>query len=1163
MRSISAAVLAIALLAGAAPAQTRYKYPPGPPYRACNDTLTIFDVEQSDTLLAPCHPAQYSPAGGDTVLGIRGIVIGFDAKPSAFAFYIESSSGAPYTGVQAFTGAYNWNAAPYNLALGDNVAVYGTVQEFPAGANGTTEIEGPDVNQSTNDIIVRKISSGNPLPPFQIHTTTTMSWVPGSTQEASEGCLVRVRGPLRVGRTSTQGGRPGLPTNSFLLVRVASPSDSTLIDGNTLATFVPPAVGTLVDSVQGIVNQGTSGSPTFTSYRIQLRDANDIFLAAPPNLTDAYPIADNVLRLEFDRNVNVASAENEANYSLASGIDGSTVNLATVEGGSGRFVQLTITSVRTDGDIETVFASGIGAASCPNCLMSQQSRSFFNGVLDLKTVQAPNPDSLVGTCVDRSRFAGPGASPGLRISVRGVGVGQFGSLQYLEDADVAKRGGIAVFGPSAPLSEGHQFVVAGQAQEFGGETEIVNNVYLGDEGEVPSPEPVDTKGITVLTDATCDATQTLDTGEDKEGMLVRLHNLMVAERRAAGQSFLAAGPCCAYGDTVLISNLNGVLNAYTPPDSGAIIDVTGILHFASGTFRICPRRASDIEVGGTADVELAQDVLCNGHKIGEFRLTIGDPFKTRLVGGIEAKGGFRLTDPKARDQECWCREYEILQVLRVSDPVEFTPAQGKAEYVDPLPWPDENVYHKLNWDYAPFYWNHKNNGFKDFDKSIPQNGHENQDNSNLKPGSEQGQWTLYFEDAPHTTLSQADAAPFTLEAVTCLSCVNETLSKESLFENFPFGEFKLFDCIHWGFKITRNAPGDYSVTRIEPDKPQPVPAYVFTALQQFNDEKIGSTHWTLVENKKVCPPPPPPPQNHVPVDTLPCLGTTADVVCSFDATTQALTIGPAPIAFLDDQGPHGPTSGPYAADPVLQATLGGGIYWLYSRPGSRVVFINDSNALNLFHFDEKTPMGSKSIQEATFEGFASRSTSYINGRIPAVVFDPAGAPFTFYGDCLDGMFDTVKGSVFVPDLYAAVQNGGVQLGYFVAPVQDLAALTNNFTTSGSTLARAYLGVPGLTTVSVGESSRQVYSLGPCYPNPAVSGTSIVFSLARGEKAVLAIFDLNGRLVKELVNGETPAGAHTVPWDGADRFGHKAPAGLYFYRLNTRNYSSKARLALMR
>jgi hypothetical protein len=180
------------LLCCAANAFAADKYPPGPAYRACPDTLTIVDIQQADTTLAPCHPALL-----DTVVSVQGIIIGFDQKPTGFSFNMETTGGGPYSGVNVFTGSFNWAGAPFNLALGDKVRVTGRTQEFPAAA-GMTELEGPDGIQGTNDIIIGKISSGNPLPPIQIVTTTQLNWVPaaaGAEGEKWDGTLVRVRGP--------------------------------------------------------------------------------------------------------------------------------------------------------------------------------------------------------------------------------------------------------------------------------------------------------------------------------------------------------------------------------------------------------------------------------------------------------------------------------------------------------------------------------------------------------------------------------------------------------------------------------------------------------------------------------------------------------------------------------------------------------------------------------------------------------------------------------------------------------------------------------------------------------------------------------------------------------------------------------------------------------
>ncbi|HTO92590.1 MAG TPA: T9SS type A sorting domain-containing protein [Candidatus Sulfotelmatobacter sp.] len=593
MKKFATQVLAVAalLVLGATMASAANKYPPGPSYRSCTDSLTIYSIEQTDTTLAPCHPALL-----DTVLGVRGVIVGFDPRGSAYGFYIQNGTG-PWTGIDIFTGASNYlSSVPSspsggNLVLGDSVAVYGTTQEFPDNVNGTTEIEGPDVNQSTNDIIIRKVGHTS-LPPVASVSVHNLSWIAATSPqgEAWEGCLVKIIGPLKVARISGTG----ILSSNYLVTTVPPSADSVLVDGFTLTSVAAsaPSVGTVIDSIYGIVNENTQAGAT--SYRIQIRGGNDVYVAVPPTLGDAYPIEDNKLRLIFDRDVDPTTAQDAANYTLASGIDGSTVDSAVMETIPGSVVDLNITSVRTDGDFESVTATGIGAASCPACVISPgQTRSFVNGVLTIAEVQQPDPANLP-LFDDRSRFAGAGALTGTRLTFRGIGIAPYGgSLYYMMDENGQQRGGMSVFGPTAPILPGHRYEIAGVVQEFGGETEALNTVLVTDEGIGTIPAP-NVQPVAVLKDTTTDMTQTHLTGEDFEGMLVKISYVRVTEQRAVGLSWFAAGPNGTFSDTILVSNFNGVLNGVTPPDSAHTVDVTGVLHFAAGTFRVCPRNASDI-----------------------------------------------------------------------------------------------------------------------------------------------------------------------------------------------------------------------------------------------------------------------------------------------------------------------------------------------------------------------------------------------------------------------------------------------------------------------------------------------------------------------------------------------------------------------------------------
>lgn len=80
----------------------------------------------------------------------------------------------------------------------------------------------------------------------------------------------------------------------------------------------------------------------------------------------------------------------------------------------------------------------------------------------------------------------------------------------------------------------------------------------------------------------------------------------------------------------------------------------------------------------------------------------------------------------------------------------------------------------------------------------------------------------------------------------------------------------------------------------------------------------------------------------------------------------------------------------------------------------------------------------------------------------------------------------------------------------------------------------------------GESSGVV--LVQNYPNPFRSDTAVRFELPSSSNVRLDVVDVVGRLVRSLVDGPKPAGAHVVSWDGRDRSGANAATGVYAVRL---------------
>lgn len=79
-----------------------------------------------------------------------------------------------------------------------------------------------------------------------------------------------------------------------------------------------------------------------------------------------------------------------------------------------------------------------------------------------------------------------------------------------------------------------------------------------------------------------------------------------------------------------------------------------------------------------------------------------------------------------------------------------------------------------------------------------------------------------------------------------------------------------------------------------------------------------------------------------------------------------------------------------------------------------------------------------------------------------------------------------------------------------------------------------------------------YSLSQNYPNPFNPTTLINYNIPNAGKVSLAIYDVLGKKVSELVNTFQQAGSYNVTWDGTNQFGTKVTSGAYFYQLKTDN-----------
>jgi hypothetical protein len=84
-----------------------------------------------------------------------------------------------------------------------------------------------------------------------------------------------------------------------------------------------------------------------------------------------------------------------------------------------------------------------------------------------------------------------------------------------------------------------------------------------------------------------------------------------------------------------------------------------------------------------------------------------------------------------------------------------------------------------------------------------------------------------------------------------------------------------------------------------------------------------------------------------------------------------------------------------------------------------------------------------------------------------------------------------------------------------------------------------------------------------YPNPFNPQTTIAFSLAQRANVHLAIYDVNGALVRTLANEARSAGAYTLDWNGHDDSGRAVASGVYFYKLNAGVFTQTKKMVLLK
>jgi len=111
---------------------------------------------------------------------------------------------------------------------------------------------------------------------------------------------------------------------------------------------------------------------------------------------------------------------------------------------------------------------------------------------------------------------------------------------------------------------------------------------------------------------------------------------------------------------------------------------------------------------------------------------------------------------------------------------------------------------------------------------------------------------------------------------------------------------------------------------------------------------------------------------------------------------------------------------------------------------------------------------------------------------------------------------------------------------------------------GAAPSRAVAGAHTTPSMAAAKALPTAYALEQNYPNPFGEATEIRFALPEAGSVSLVVYDIMGREVTRLAEGNRPAGIHRVRWDASS-----LPSGVYLYRLTTKGYTETRRMTVIR
>ena len=255
-----------------------------------------------------------------------------------------------------------------------------------------------------------------------------------------------------------------------------------------------------------------------------------------------------------------------------------------------------------------------------------------------------------------------------------------------------------------------------------------------------------------------------------------------------------------------------------------------------------------------------------------------------------------------------------------------------------------------------------------------------------------------------------------------------------------------------------------------------------------------------------------------------------------------------------------------------------------------LTWVNPTNGLHGGSFNEPILGYHIERSDGTVFEISGIVTEYIDDTLPgANYYNYIVVPYNLVGDgdpttsntLLIGP-GTISGTVQIIDGLGNVEDVVIEAGgetanplangtYFIELVPGTYDVTATLAGYGSETIEDVVVIEGNATTGINfwlvTGSEDILiaatQLNGNYPNPFNPVTNIAYSLKETGKVKIEVYNLKGQLVKTLINDIKETGDYTAIWNGTDTSNKPVSSGVYFYKMESGNYTATKKMILMK